>query len=150
MKLHTLKPAKGSVKNNYRKGRGEGSGNGDTAGRGHKGNQSRSGYKRKRGFEGGQMPLQRRIPKFGFKNINRIEYIPINIDRLVKISEKINSTTIDLNTLIQEKIIKKNQKVKILANGEIKKALNITAHAFSQKAKEAIENAGGTAVIFNQ
>ncbi len=147
MKLHTLKPAKGSVKNNYRKGRGEGSGNGDTAGRGHKGNQSRAGYKRKRGFEGGQMPLQRRIPKFGFKNINRIEYVPLNIDRLVKISEKLNSDTIDMNALIQERIINKNQKVKILASGEIKKALNITAHACSQKAKELIESAGGSITL---
>lgn len=144
MKLHTLKPAKGSVRNDFRKGRGEGSGNGDTAGRGHKGHQSRSGYKRKRGFEGGQMPLQRRIPKFGFKNINRTEYVPINLDRLSKIAEKLNTIQINKETLIQNAIISKNEKVKILGNGSIQKALHISADAFSQKAKELIEKAGGT------
>lgn len=143
MKLHTLKPAKGSVKNNFRKGRGEGSGNGDTAGRGHKGNQSRSGYKRKRGFEGGQMPLQRRIPKFGFKNFNRVEYIPLNLNTLEKISEKLNTNDITIDVLVKNGIVNKNAKVKVLGNGEIKKALNVTAHAFSQKAKESIEKAGG-------
>ncbi len=149
MKLHTLKPAKGSVKNNYRKGRGEGSGNGDTAGRGHKGNQSRSGYRRKRGFEGGQMPLQRRIPKFGFKNINRKEYVPINLNTLNQIAEKNNTTQITIDTLIQAGIIRKNDRVKILANGETNKPLNVSAHAFSQKAKEIIERAGGTATILS-
>lgn len=147
MKLHTLKPAKGSVKKNYRKGRGEGSGNGDTAGRGHKGNQSRSGYKRKRGFEGGQMPLQRRIPKFGFKNINRIEYVPLNLETIQKISEKLNSSSIQLENLYQLGIIGKNDKVKILARGEVNKSINITAHAISQKAKEIIEKNGGTVSI---
>jgi large subunit ribosomal protein L15 len=149
MKLHTRKPAKGSVKNNYRKGRGEGSGNGDTAGRGHKGNQSRSGYRRKRGFEGGQMPLQRRIPKFGFKNINRKEYVPINLNTLNQIAEKNNTTQITIDTLIQAGIIRKNDRVKILANGETNKPLNVSAHAFSQKAKEIIERAGGTATILS-
>ncbi|RME13828.1 MAG: 50S ribosomal protein L15, partial [Bacteroidetes bacterium] len=144
-----LKPAKGSVKNNYRKGRGEGSGNGDTAGRGHKGNQSRSGYRRKRGFEGGQMPLQRRIPKFGFKNINRKEYVPINLNTLNQIAEKNNTTQITIDTLIQAGIIRKNDRVKILANGETNKPLNVSAHAFSQKAKEIIERAGGTATILS-
>ncbi|GAB4206908.1 MAG: 50S ribosomal protein L15 [Bacteroidia bacterium] len=147
MKLHTLKPAKGSVKKDYRKGRGEGSGNGDTAGRGHKGNQSRAGYKRKRGFEGGQMPLQRRIPKFGFKNINRKEYTPINLNVLNTIAEKSNTSQITPDTLIQAGIVRKNDLVKILANGEINKPLNISAHAFSKKAKEMIEKAGGTATI---
>lgn len=147
MKLHTLSPAKGSVKNNYRKGRGEGSGNGDTAGRGHKGNQSRAGYKRKKGFEGGQMPLQRRIPKFGFKNINRVEYTPINLDRLAQIAEKLNTTTITPETLIQAGVISKNERVKILSNGELKKSINISAHAFSKKAKEIIESNGGTTTI---
>lgn len=147
MKLHTLKPAKGSVKKDYRKGRGEGSGNGDTAGRGHKGNQSRAGYKRKRGFEGGQMPLQRRIPKFGFKNINRKEYTPINLNVLNTIAEKSNTSQITPDTLIQAGIVGKNDLVKILANGEINKPLNISAHAFSKKAKEMIEKAGGTATI---
>jgi len=144
MNLHTLKPAKGSVKNDFRKGKGEGSGNGDTAGRGHKGNQSRAGYKRKKGFEGGQMPLQRRIPKFGFKNINRVEYVPINLDRIVSIAEKLNTTNINLDTLIESGIINKNDRVKVLGNGEIKKSLTITAHAFSKKASELIEKAGGT------
>lgn len=144
MKLHTLKPAKGSVKNDYRKGRGEGSGNGDTAGRGHKGNQSRSGYKRKRGFEGGQMPLQRRIPKFGFKNFNRIEYIPLNLDRISKISEKLNTTTITPDLLVESGIIKRDSLIKILGNGELKHPINITAHACSKKAKELIEKSGGT------
>ncbi|MCX7728434.1 MAG: 50S ribosomal protein L15 [Bacteroidia bacterium] len=147
MKLHTLQPAKGSVKQNYRKGRGEGSGNGDTAGRGHKGNQSRSGYKRKKGFEGGQMPLQRRIPKFGFKNFNRTEYTPINLNTLVHIAETFNTNTITIDTLVQAGAVGKNDLVKILANGEIKNPINISAHAFSKKAKESIEKAGGTATI---
>jgi len=144
MNLHSLKPAKGSVRNNFRKGRGEGTGNGDTAGRGHKGHKSRSGFRRKKGFEGGQMPLQKRIPKFGFKNFNRVEYVPINLDRLEKISEKLNTTNITVDKLIQAGIISKNERVKILANGEIKKSLSVTAHAFSKKAKELIEKAGGT------
>jgi len=147
MKLHTLKPSKGSVKNNFRKGRGEGSGNGDTAGRGHKGHQSRSGYKRKRGFEGGQMPLQKRIPKFGFKNFNRKEYVPLNLNRLVQIADKLNTTTITIDTLVQAGVISKNERVKILATGEINKPLNVSAHAASQKAKESIEKAGGTITI---
>ncbi len=147
MKLHTLKPAKGSVKKDYRKGRGEGSGNGDTAGRGHKGNQSRSGYKRKRGFEGGQMPLQRRIPKFGFKNFNRVEYVPINLDKLNTLAEKLNTNDISIEVLVKSGIVGKNEKVKILAKGEIKKALNVSAHAISKKAKESIERAGGSITI---
>lgn len=147
MKLHTLKPAKGSVKPNFRKGRGEGSGNGGTAGRGNKGHKSRSGYKRKRGFEGGQMPLQKRIPKFGFKNPNRLKYTPINIDRLAQISQKLNTSEITIETLQKHKLIRKNDRVKILARGELKTALNITAHACSQKAKEIIEKAGGTITI---
>lgn len=147
MKLHTLKPAKNSVKNNYRKGRGEGSGNGDTAGRGHKGNQSRAGYKRKRGFEGGQMPLQRRIPKFGFKNINREEYTPVNLDKLSQLVAKQNTNTISIEMLIQSGIVGKNDRVKILGDGELKNAINVTAHACSKKAKESIENAGGTITI---
>ncbi len=147
MKLHTLKPAKGSVKKDYRKGRGEGSGNGDTAGRGHKGNQSRSGYKRKRGFEGGQMPLQRRVPKFGFKNFNRVEYVPVNLDKLNTLAEKLNTNDISLEVLIKSGFVGKNEKVKILAKGEIKKPLNVSAHAFSKKAKESIEKAGGSITI---
>lgn len=147
MKLHALKPAKGSVKKDYRKGRGEGSGNGDTAGRGHKGNQSRSGYKRKRGFEGGQMPLQRRVPKFGFKNFNRVEYVPVNLDKLNTLAEKLNTNDISIELLVKSGIVGKNDKVKILAKGEIKKSLNVSAHAFSKKAKESIEKAGGSATI---
>lgn len=149
MKLHTLKPAKGSVRKNFRKGRGEGSGNGDTAGRGHKGNQSRAGYKRKRGFEGGQMPLQRRIPKFGFKNFNRVEYIPLNLNKLSDIAAKLNTNDISIDTLVNAGIIGKNDRVKILANGEVKNALNITAHACSKKAKELIESKGGKINILN-
>ncbi len=147
MKLHTLKPAKGSVKTKFRKGRGEGSGNGDTAGRGHKGNQSRAGYKRKKGFEGGQMPLQRRIPKFGFKNINRVEYTAVNLDKLAKIAETNKTKDITIELLVKSRAVSKNDKVKILGNGALKTALNVSAHAFSEKAKQAIEKAGGSVVV---
>jgi len=144
MKLHTLKPAEGSVKTNKRLGRGEGSG-GTTAGRGHKGAKSRSGYSRKIGFEGGQMPLQRRIPKFGFKNNNKIYYKAVNLDVLEAVAEKTKATTITVQALVDGGIIGKNDKIKILGRGELKAKLTVEAHLFSETAKKAIESTGGTA-----
>ena len=146
MELHTLKPATGSIKNNKRLGRGAGSGRGGTSTRGHKGAQSRSGYSRKIGFEGGQMPLQRRIPKSGFKNINRIEYAGINLDVLQKLSEN-NITDFDMTVFVSRGLASKRERVKILGRGELKSSINVTAHAFTASAKEAIEKAGGKAVI---
>ncbi|MCC6369425.1 MAG: 50S ribosomal protein L15 [Bacteroidia bacterium] len=145
MKLSGLKPATGSVKSNYRRGRGQGSGGGGTATRGHKGAQSRSGYSRKRGFEGGQMPLQRRLPKFGFKNINRIEYNGINLDSIQQLVDKINVTTIDMDVLIKNGLAGKHELVKIMGRGELKSKINITVEAFTASAKKAIEEKGGTA-----
>ena len=147
MNLHSLTPAKGSIKNNTRKGRGQGSGKGGTSTRGHKGAQSRSGYSRKRGFEGGQMPLQRRIPKFGFKNFNRVEYRGINLDVIQKAIDAKKLKSIDPTVLIENGLATKNDLVKILSRGEIKSKIEIKAHAFSESAKKAIEAAGGTAVI---
>ena len=148
MKLHELKPAAGSVKGGKKRlGRGEGSGTGDTAGRGHKGAKSRSGYSKKIGFEGGQMPLQRRIPKFGFKNINRKEYKPVNLadlQRLVDANKLESSVNVEL--LVDLGVVKKNDNVKILGNGELTSKLDVHAHKFSKSAKEAIEKAGGSAV----
>jgi large subunit ribosomal protein L15 len=143
MKLHTLKPAEGSVRTNKRLGRGQGSG-GSTAGRGHKGAKSRSGYSKKFGFEGGQMPLQRRVPKFGFKNNNKVYFKAINLDALGGLSEKLNSDIISVQILVDNGLIGKNDKVKILARGEIKKKISVEAHAFSATAQKAIEDAGGT------
>jgi len=143
MKLNTLKPAKGSVKDRKRIGRGEGSGHGGTSTRGHKGAGSRSGNKRKIGFEGGQMPLQRRLPKFGFKNINRVDYKGINLDTLQLLIEKYNLTEVTHATLVENGICSKKELVKILGRGELKGKLNVTAHGFSAKAKEAIEKLGG-------
>lgn len=145
MRLHTLKPAEGSIKKEKRIGRGEGSGHGGTSTRGHKGAQSRSGYKRKRGFEGGQMPLQRRVPKFGFKNPFRVEYRVFNLSQLEDIATKNNLKTIDVEVLRKHKFIQQNDLVKVLGRGEIKSAIEIKAHAFSETAKKAIETAGGTA-----
>jgi large subunit ribosomal protein L15 len=147
MKLHSLKFAKGSVKTRKRIARGAGSGAGGTAGRGHKGAQSRSGYSQKRGFEGGQMPLQRRIPKYGFKNPFRKEYSPINLDVLQKlIDENPGVTVIDREFLIQKGLIsKQSAPVKILGRGELKAKLEVKASAFSESAKEAIEKLGGVA-----
>ncbi len=147
MDLSNLKPAKGSTKSRKRIGRGEGSGAGGTSTRGHKGAQSRSGYSRKIGFEGGQMPLQRRLPKFGFSNINRKEYKGINLNVLQDLAEKKKVTDIDINTLIDAGFISKNARVKILGNGELNKKLNVKAHAFSARAKEMIEAAQGTAEV---
>jgi large subunit ribosomal protein L15 len=144
MDLSNLKPAKGSTKNKKRIGRGQGSGTGGTATRGHKGQKSRSGYSRKTGFEGGQMPLQRRVPKFGFKNINRKEYKGINISTLQELSEAKKITDIDVDVLIEAGLARKNSLVKILGNGELKAKLNVKAHAFSKSAVEAIEAAKGT------
>lgn len=148
MELHNLRPAKGSVKGkNKRVGRGQGSGRGGTSTHGHKGQQSDSGYNMKRGHEGGQMPLQRRLPKFGFTNIFRREYYGINIDRLQKIAEEKKIKTFDIPTFIAQGLITKNRRVKILGNGELKVKLNVTAHAFSATAKAAIEASGGKTEI---
>lgn len=146
MKLSNLKPAKGSVKVNKRLGRGQGSGWGGTASRGHKGDKSRSGHKTKRGFEGGQMPLQRRVPKFGFKNINRVEYKGINLDALQLLVEKSNVAEITPEILKSKGLVAKNDLVKILGRGELKAKVKISAHAFSATAKAAIEKNGGEAV----
>ncbi len=147
MSLHNLKPAEGSVKNGKRIARGEGSGKGGTATRGHKGAQSRSGYSRKVGFEGGQMPLQRRVPKFGFKNRNRKEYVGINLSKLQTLVENGKVTdTVTLDILVENKLVGKNDLVKILGGGELKTKLTITVHKFTATAKAAIEAAGGEAV----
>ena len=145
MELSNLKPAKGSTKGKKRIGRGQGSGYGGTSTRGHKGQKSRSGYSRKTGFEGGQMPLQRRVPKFGFKNINRKEYKGINISTLQELAEKKKLKEISVDTLIDAGLVQKNTMVKILGNGELKTKLNVKAHAFSKSAVAAIEALEGTA-----
>ena len=147
MQLNNLRPAKGAVKTSKRIGRGQGSGKGGTATRGHKGQKSRSGYSRKIGFEGGQMPLQRRVPKFGFTNINRKDYNGINLDKLQEFvdSGKIKDT-VDMQVLVATKLARKNDLVKILGRGELKAKLNITVHKFTATAKEAIEKVGGQAV----
>lgn len=146
MNLSNLKPAKGSIKTNKRIGRGQGSGRGGTSTRGHKGAGSRSGYSSKVGFEGGQMPLQRRVPKVGFKPINRTEYVSVNLDVLQEIAEKFNLTSINFATLQERGLASKNELVKILGRGEIKAKLEVTAHAFSATAQKAIEAAGGSIV----
>ena len=144
MKLHTLKPAEGSVKNNKRLGRGQGSG-GSTAGRGHKGAQSRSGYHKKIGFEGGQMPLQRRIPKFGFKNNNKIYFKAINLHTLEDLAQKTKASSLTVQLMVENGIVGKKDSIKILGRGELKSKVNVEAHAFSDTATKAIETAGGTA-----
>lgn len=144
MKLHTLKPAKGSVRSNKRRGRGQGSG-GSTAGRGHKGAKSRSGYSQKVGFEGGQMPLQRRVPKFGFRNANKEYFKAVNLDVLEGLAEKISAESLNVQTLVDNGIVGKRDRVKILGRGELKKKLSVEAHAFSATAVKAIEGAGGSA-----
>lgn len=145
MKLNTLKPAKGSVKKVKRIGRGQGSGRGGTSTRGHKGAKSRSGYSRKLGFEGGQMPLQRRVPKFGFTNPNRVAYKAINLSDLQRLVDDKKLKSIDIKTLLENGFAGKNDKVKILAKGELKAKVDVTAHAFSATAAKAIEAAGGKA-----
>ena len=148
MELNNLKPAKGSVRaNSKRIGRGQGSGKGGTSTRGHKGAKSRSGYSKKIGFEGGQMPLQRRVPKFGFNNRNRKEYQAVNLDTLQKLVDngKI-SDTVDFQTLVDNRLATKTELVKILGRGELKAKLKVTAHKFTASAKAAIEAVGGEAV----
>ncbi len=145
MKLHTLTPAKGSTHSRRRIGRGPGSGLGGTSTRGHKGAKSRSGYKRKIGFEGGQMPLQRRVPKSGFKNINHKEYLAVNISTLQKLAEEKNLEKIGLAELKAAGIVKGNKLVKILGNGELKAKVDVEANAFSKTAEEAIKAVGGNA-----
>ena len=146
MKLNNLKPAEGAVKARKRIGRGTGSGRGGTSTRGHKGAKSRSGYSKKIGFEGGQMPLQRRVPKYGFKNINRVEYKAINLATLQALAESKSLETINIQALVAAGFVSSNQLVKVLANGTLTAKLTVEAHAFSQKAVEAIEAAGGTVV----
>ncbi len=148
MDLSNLKPAPGSVKaQKKRLGRGQGSGKGGTSTRGHKGAQSNSGYSKKIGFEGGQMPLQRRLPKFGFKNPFRVEYKAINLDVLEAFSLRTGITTIDATSLVEAGMASKNDLIKILGKGTLSKKLDVKAHAFSKKAKEAIESLQGTAEI---
>ncbi|WP_147678161.1 50S ribosomal protein L15 [Algibacter pacificus] len=148
MDLSNLKPAEGSIKNQGKRiGRGQGSGKGGTATRGHKGAKSRSGYSKKLGFEGGQMPLQRRVPKFGFTNINRVEFQGINLDTLQQlVDEKKIEDTVDFATLFTNGLVGKNDLVKILGRGELKSKLKVTAHKFTASAKAAIEAAGGEVV----
>ncbi len=146
MNLSNLSPAKGSTHSQKRIGRGQGSGRGGTSTRGHKGAQSRSGYSRKFGFEGGQMPLQRRVPKFGFKNINRVEYKAINIEVLQALAEKRNLSDITPDVMKEAGLVSKNDRIKILGNGTLTAKLNVTAHGFSQSAVTAIEAAQGTVV----
>jgi large subunit ribosomal protein L15 len=146
MNLSNLKPAKGSVKDSKRIGRGTGSGKGGTSTRGHKGAGSRSGTTTKVGFEGGQMPLQRRLPKVGFKNPNRVEYVGVNLDVLQKLSDEFSVASIDFDTLKQHGLVSRNDLVKILGRGELKAKVEVKAHAFSATAQKAIEAAGGTIV----
>lgn len=143
MNLHNLTPASGATKNRKRIARGQGSGHGGTSTRGHKGAKSRSGYSRKIGFEGGQMPLQRRVPKFGFKNINRVEYKGINLDIIQALIERKGVTEITPEVLQDNGLVSRNELVKILGRGELKTKINVTAHKFSSTAKVAIEGQGG-------
>jgi large subunit ribosomal protein L15 len=146
MKLNSLRPAKGSTKTNKRLGRGTGSGKGGTSTRGHKGAQSRSGFSYKAGFEGGQMPLQRRVPKFGFNSPNRVEYKGINLDVLEKLAKESKTAVIDIALLHSNGLMAKKDKVKVLGRGELKSKLEVKAHAFSISAIAAIEKAGGKAI----
>ena len=149
MQLHTLKPALGAVKDRKRIGRGPGSGKGGTATRGHKGAQSRSGYQRKRGFEGGQLPLQRRLPTYGFKHPNRVAYKPINLEQLQQLAEKEKLAAIDAEVLSKHGLISKHDHYKILGNGALKAKVDVAAYAFSASARTAIEKLGGQATILN-
>lgn len=145
MELHNLKPAKGSVRKSKRIARGEGSGSGDTATRGHKGAKSRSGYSRKLGFEGGQMPLQRRLPKFGFHNINRVAYKPINLDSISQLAEAKKLDEIKVEDFIANGMADRHDKIKVLGRGELKSKVSVQAHKFSNTARKAIEDKGGEA-----
>ncbi|HBL73630.1 MAG: 50S ribosomal protein L15 [Bacteroidetes bacterium GWF2_42_66] len=144
MELNNLKPANGSTHHEKRIGRGTGSGHGGTSTRGHKGAKSRSGYSRKSGFEGGQMPLQRVVPKFGFNNVNRVEYKAINLSVLQSLAESKKLTVVDVQVLVDAGFASKRDRIKILGKGELKVKLNVKAHAFSNSAKEAIEKLEGT------
>ncbi|NQY09224.1 MAG: 50S ribosomal protein L15 [Flavobacteriales bacterium] len=151
MDLSNLKPNEGSTKDRKRLGRGQGSGyGGHTTGKGHKGQQARSGWRTKKGFEGGQMPLQRRVPKFGFRNINRKEFKGVNVNLLQALADSKKLEKIDLEVLIANGVVQKKDLVKILGKGELKAKLEITAHAFSETAKKLIEAAGGTATIITK
>jgi large subunit ribosomal protein L15 len=147
MNLNNLQPAEGSTKNRKRIGRGQGSGRGGTSTRGHKGQKSRSGYSKKIGFEGGQMPLQRVVPKSGFKNINRVEYKAVNLDVLQQLAEKRDTTVIDKEFLISAGVASRRDRIKILGSGALSLKLEVKAHAFSKSAKEAIEKLQGTTEI---
>jgi large subunit ribosomal protein L15 len=147
MKLEILQPAKGSVRDNTRQGRGQGSGGGGTARRGHKGAKSRSGYSSKRGFEGGQMPLQRRLPKFGFNNINRIEYKGINLDTIQALVEKTGVSLVDLKFLKEHGLMSKFDLIKVLGRGELTSKVSVSVNAFSKSAVTAIEALGGTVTV---
>ena len=147
MNLNSLKPAEGSIKHSKRIGRGAGSGKGGTSTRGNKGAKARSGYHQKVGFEGGQMPIYRRLPKFGFKNMNRVEYVGINIDTLTHLAEAKGITEFNLDVFKQNGLISSKDRIKILGRGELDKALQVTAHAFSATAKAAIEGKGGKAIV---
>ena len=149
MKLHELRPAKGSTHKVKRIGRGDGSGHGGTAGKGTKGGQSRAGYKSKMAHEGGQMPIQRRLPKRGFKNYNRVEYKVFNLGQIEQLAEKYNIKEVSLENLYINGLVSQNDKVKILGNGELKSKLSFKVNALSEKAKSAIESAGGTVEIVN-
>ncbi|MFY8129185.1 MAG: 50S ribosomal protein L15 [Chitinophagaceae bacterium] len=147
MKLHTLKPAAGSTHKEKRLGRGEASGKGGTSTKGNKGGQSRAGYQRKNAFEGGQMPLQRRVPKRGFKNAGRIEYVVFNLGQIEQLNEKYSFSEFSLENLYMNGLISRTDKVKILGNGELKASLTFKVNAISDKAKAAIEASGGTVEI---
>lgn len=147
MNLHNLKPAKGSTKKNVKRlGRGQGSGKSGTATRGTKGAQARAGYSHKLGFEGGQMPIQRRLPKFGFNNRSRVEFSPVNVSTLQQLSEKLGVSVINAQVLVESRIVSGNNPIKVLGNGELKAKLEVTANAFSKSAKEKIEAVGGKAI----
>ena len=147
MELNNLRPAKGSVKTRKRIGRGQGSGRGGTSTRGHKGDKSRSGSKLKRHFEGGQTPMQRRLPKRGFKNVNRLEYVPLNLGMLEKLVEKTGKNTFDVQTLVEAGIAKSTDKIKVLGNGKLTAKVDLSVHAISASAKAAVESLGGTVQI---
>lgn len=147
MELHNLKPAKGSVKKGKRIARGQGSGYGGTSTRGHKGAKSRSGWSRKRAFEGGQMPLQMRLPKKGFKNPNRVSYTALNLSRLQEIHDKLGLSEVSIDALYENKIIKKGERVKVLANGDLTSKVSVKVHAISEKAKSQIESKGGSVTL---
>jgi len=150
MNLHNLKPAEGSVRNIKRVGRGQGSGRGGTSTRGHNGAQSRSGYSRKRGFEGGQMPLQRRVPKFGFTSPNRVEYKAINLDTIQEAVERLDAKVLNHEALLNNNMAKRKDLIKVLNRGELSAAVEVHAHKFSKSAIEAIEKAGGKAVVIDR